>query len=1566
MAIRFSDELKPGFTGGLIDSQYIKGGLHEFDTWEDVDKMPASVRKKGMLIYVDADNSKNYTYQWDGTEWKPFNSYNRRVAKEADIDPTDTSLYHDGMFVYAEDTKQVFVIRGGEKTNITVDKDVQGIPMLTQTLIDKMTAENKLPEEYVSISDGMELLEQAHEVYRTTGNGTYLDVIFSAIRELQKNVGMLVNTMKYGLNSYLNTDTATSAVYSKYPEVEMEEPLWAIDEDDLSQITSVSIGTNHGLIPKENVNISVNNELSINDKGASWTDTELACSTATDTKELLYMTTTNRNITIKFGDVDNPESFVDVDLSKEGFETNDATKMNVMVIISRVMPLDKDLGLAGVTYSGENYIYVRISDFSTGNDLLVGYINGNMDGISDTKVKLSRRFYFSRIYMESIKAYKLNIYTKTQSFNDDVLPQTATDDGLKFGVSHITIRSVDTSGTAVENAYRFQENELIYAKKQKGLYIIDNGAVVSLASRTSTNNSGETDMYDNAQMLDALKERGLIYEDEKASGVSGGTWSIANLDGVTFINDETKDVYDIKMDPYGELRSTKVVPASKTLATKMSTVKPSLTEKTVRGFVGILNGAENNLAATSDHTIATLSVSDDFKLNADRVKIGAFYAPDASWNHFGCSHCFIELENTSDKDFPLDNCYIHWVHPDSKNQPKVEHLALKGKVPAGGTYLIRGAKKAEFDDANTFIKVKTYDMEWYVDGALADFSYTKDANNTPNYGYGFLITYQQPDIAYNVHVGISNEGSGTQIVGTSKKDAPGIFETYYIDSIYYYKDIKDSSSQPYWTFVPKNGIGVMSNGDNDCIFRNAFELDPAKQAYQALNKYDSSRTRFQSGSDLYYIPVDREYISFPKTDETYPVSKFTPKASFENKNVQTDKSKLDMDKPNMVYCSFGIDMFKTRCFNWISAGVFDEYVFIRKKGEAKFKAFESYTTETADVTQDTSFPRRKEFSYTTNNIIYARMTHRFPADNTLYTSHKCIIDVRDSGNNLSIPETYEYVVGRIDKNGNPDTNHCSDIQTFTIYPNTYKPVIYQTTDQQGFHWVEYQVWAASANEIDKRISADMGVNNANHIIPILVNTGDLTQNGTRVSEWIDYYNAGKVLFSHLEHMAVVGNNDLCNTDYNALGTGDDEGKSNSFYFHVFTCYEVSEDKDSEGNYKYLPIVNDTYVPSLYFFDSKDYRFIMVNSEITAVNCDKWFKLHVMQTVDGKNKTYTTNIYTGWAIDGVASVYDTSFTTIYTMLYNMTDTTKEMVACMHEMPFTVITEENIANGTKAISRSVSGSSLVGSHLNQIDVNDGKSQYWFSRLMEYRHVRLCIGGHKHTYSCTYPIRENYTYTENGVTKSSKVDGPMKMEKTLQNDTVSFKREDAGGTVDTSKLPLITVDRGTATGTTFFPYEKVDAFVANSNANHTDGVIYFMCQATGFKLFSNKELPSIDQKFSMVIPKHTNDGKASSEQRYPMYAIVNLDNTGNKVTIVRLGNIQKTATKLLTPYVYGTAAVSDEYLVHPKEIGVATGGGAEQEVIANGVWLSGTTEEFNYGKWITESSASTVGISTAIVEW
>lgn len=52
------------------------------------------------------------------------------------------------------------------------------------------------------------------------------------------------------------------------------------------------------------------------------------------------------------------------------------------------------------------------------------------------------------------------------------------------------------------------------------------------------------------------------------------------------------------------------------------------------------------------------------------------------------------------------------------------------------------------------------------------------------------------------------------------------------------------------------------------------------------------------------------------------------------------------------------------------------------------------------------------------------------------------------------------------KNGNFDPNHCTDVYTFTMHDSTWKPRVYQVTDQQGFGWMEYQVWSAAANQID--------------------------------------------------------------------------------------------------------------------------------------------------------------------------------------------------------------------------------------------------------------------------------------------------------------------------------------------------------------------------------------------------------------------------------------------------------------------------------------------------------------------
>ena len=139
-----------------------------------------------------------------------------------------------------------------------------------------------------------------------------------------------------------------------------------------------------------------------------------------------------------------------------------------------------------------------------------------------------------------------------------------------------------------------------------------------------------------------------------------------------------------------------------------------------------------------------------------------------------------------------------------------------------------------------------------------------------------------------------------------------------------------------------------------------------------------------------------------------------------------------------------------------------------------------------------------------------------------------------------------------------------------------------------------------------------------NIIPVLINTGDMTQNGTRINEWLDYYRGGECLFDHLEQMNVTGNNDLCDIDPSILGTGDDRGKSNSYYFHLFYCYEVDQE---EGK---MPLIHGSdgykYVPSLYNFSIGNQMFLMCNSEITRTTCEHWYKVLNNQT--------PVNVYTG--------------------------------------------------------------------------------------------------------------------------------------------------------------------------------------------------------------------------------------------------------------------------------------------------------------------------------------------------
>jgi hypothetical protein len=77
------------------------------------------------------------------------------------------------------------------------------------------------------------------------------------------------------------------------------------------------------------------------------------------------------------------------------------------------------------------------------------------------------------------------------------------------------------------------------------------------------------------------------------------------------------------------------------------------------------------------------------------------------------------------------------------------------------------------------------------------------------------------------------------------------------------------------------------------------------------------------------------------------------------------------------------------------------------------------------------------------------------------------------------------------KDGTPDPDHTTEIYTFTCYPSsdTYMPRIYQTSDQQGFIWIEYQAWTAAAKKLNELIESET---KNDKIIPVLVNTGDMT------------------------------------------------------------------------------------------------------------------------------------------------------------------------------------------------------------------------------------------------------------------------------------------------------------------------------------------------------------------------------------------------------------------------------------------------------------------------------------------
>lgn len=1476
------------------------------------------------------------------------------------------------------------------------------LPVMTPEMVEEASNDHTIDfdgseDPYILIDDGLNPSEVERDTY-----GSLIYDMMGAIRSLQAEVARLRNSFDYGIDSYVDTRTAKSVQLGSMT-VEDDEPLWAIDPGYLSLVPD-SVVFNTGLDSHHqfetfghgSVDVSVNDQLTFNGltgifhdgkKTESDTYEDLTLYKLTDSKLITYLVTNKPNIRMNLVSLDDKTKTRVVDFAPL-LRGNVVNKYGFCVVISRKVKVDSQ-------EKGFNYIYFSIINYENDRKLFEGYLtdNGTLTSRRVESELYDERYSIESLEFDDLTLSRMKFYTKFEDFSEEVISSAPSEDDYKYEVAHIAIRSVKNTEMLNTVKDHLRDNELIWNKASKTLHIKSDGNIYTIGSTKPDDNNNDNNMTDK-QIIEALNKMGIIVNvqyDGNDNIIEGSlsNISLAPISDVTFVNEDTDKKFTFSVDAEGNLvgKDKSATTIAEYLSENSSKNYDVENYEAVRGF------SSDYLYTKGGITKLTEGVNKkaDAGKKSDRLRISSFYAPIITDETHGCTHSFIELENTSDVDIPLTGVYLHFFNPyENNNSGVVHHLALDGVIKAGGTYLVRGAKHAEFDDESAFIKVKTYDKEWYDNKQLVSFeqvpaNLTKQNEQASGRAYRFCLTYGLENLEADtrlVKINPNNDvTSAGYVIGEDtykKAEYPNIIlNPRFIDSCSYSTDANVSKLQtnnPWYA----NGGGVGITIKANTMFRLTFALDPAMQAFNGFNAMDSTRTRYNKGSDLQIVDLSKEFIGYPFSKETVKIDRYTPKASFENKNVMTDKSQLNKEKPNMVTCSFGVDVYNTRCFNWISCGTFDEYVWLRVKNDSEpneWIPFQSYTKVSSAVSEKNTVIHRKEYLPIVNNTVYARMINRFPGNDVLFTAHKCVVVLPDA----ETPTVYEYVVGRPDKDGNPDFEHTNEIYTFTVYPRTYEGRVYQVTDQQGFHWIEYQVWAAAAEYLNTKIASECkSINDeideaieynttyaediTNHtkearpvhtkVFPILINTGDMTQSGARINEWLDYYNGGVSLFNHLEQMNCVGNNDLCPINPRELGTGDDSDKSSSHFFHYFYCFDVMDNNKyttaSEKNKKFfsgetlivkahsgkIDVVDDKYIPSLYYFKTNKVLYVVVNSEIPLSNVQSWFGIS-----SGENDV---NIYTGIEVvsNGNYAVKSETnpngidyFTPIYETLYtwlNTNDTdndvnVKNVVVAMHEMPFTVITNASLKNAkadTIPCTRNYpTNYKRLGSNVNQLKDTEDRGIYWCSRLLEYFNCKLVIGGHKHTYALSYPIKEKYswTYKNNGVTSEVKdsEDEIKPMFETLEGEAgadptynISWGISLADSSVRTeynitSDTSLVNANK--MLNSTKTPYVPKNLYDNYGKDNITSGlfrcctptteydekydgfVSYSMCQATGYKLKSNKELPSATQVFSKIIPKTTNPNPGGSgsdgpspEQLYPMYSILEFSDDCKEVTV------------------------------------------------------------------------------------
>ena len=957
-------------------------------------------------------------------------------------------------------------------------------------------------------------------------------------------------------------------------------------------------------------------------------------------------------------------------------------------------------------------------------------------------------------------------------------------------VKHLIIKSAQTEQEIKDNLLNLCDNELVWCEGNNGLYIRSKGRLVKI-------NGGNSNIGNNDNNNDNIG-------DIMAGIITSGD-CIGSIDFVS----KSNKVYRMKVNDYGKME---------VYTSNLDEPDPSIKSNYKEG---------EKMTA----------------LFKEKLYINSFYCggegDDVNEHSLRpCSHNFVELSNLTNSDINLNGFSLQYATEEGAWTV----LPLWGIIPAQGTFLIRGAQCSIMEANTTVVKVKDFDMEWYV---------TKTENGLP---VQRLIKFNSQICKFFLTYGTAT--SATNPFGKNGDDY-ALFAGY-VDYVGAY----DGNG----TAPSAEGGKPFAKLSPNCIVKKYYSMDGVKQATKELAKRSNS-------GDLCYVDLTKE-------DVLPNIVNYTPKTSKERKNVYYDKTKLDEMKPSTVVVSFGIQATDnstnggsgaTRCFNWVSKGYYDEFVWYKKINNVN--DILSYTIKDIDNswTCIESY-YGKDLELMANN----GSTHGYPTkdksgqyyyrikqettNNELCTSHKVIIRKLKEG-------TYAYVCGKKGKNGLPLDNGCSDLRTFVVRSdnsvnNGYTFV--HTSDQQGFNWDEYQVWHYAAKCINERTPSGIASPQ------FCLNTGDATQNGNRISEWLDYFK-GREPLNHLEEVYTIGNNDLCPVIPYQLGAGNDIDKVNPINITYFYTFELDENNLPEmiiGTTKY-------YIPSLYSYNYGNCHFLCVNSEIAPGAETDLYGLQdagnlyplvkewcERDMVNYKNKT------NGWNI-----------------------------AYCHEMPFTILISDTLNKYYDPTKKTMDTTVLRGGSRMNTNLKDSSLHYWFGKFCKENNIRLVMGGHKHTQAITWPLVENYG-----------IDKKHNMQPTIQV-TVEDLRSAYG--CETLQVALDSDLGGRKYPSSWFENGQLKtAYVAQAHycefelVTKVTAPVYSMSQATGYKHTSNKELPAQNIPWCRYYYPKTDSGGANTNQQMPFYTYVTVTNSQIILDVKRVSGIMNNSGKF-NIYVEGEKA-------------------------------------------------------------